>query len=44
VLIPERGYRDIYRAITDPVPGFDDGSGGSSDYPYSGLIAITFTY
>jgi hypothetical protein len=44
VLIPGHGYRDIYRAITEPVPGFDDGSGGSADYPYSGLIAITFTY
>ncbi|HEX3889885.1 MAG TPA: hypothetical protein VHX90_03450, partial [Verrucomicrobiae bacterium] len=44
VLIPGRGYRDIYRANTVPVPGFDNGSGGSADFPYSGLIAITFTY
>ena len=46
VLIPGSGYRDIYRTSTDPVPGFDrnNQAGDSNDFPYSGLIAITFTY
>ena len=46
VLIPGRGYRDIYKTSTDPVPGFDppDRSGQVDDFLYSGLIAITFTY
>ena len=46
VLIPGRGYRDIYQTSTDPVPGFDRSNltGNSNDFPYSGLIAVTFTY
>lgn len=46
VLIPGRGYRDIYRTSTDPVPGFDDNGnpGSTDDFLYSGLIAVTFTY
>ena len=46
VLIPGQGYRDIYQTSTLPVPGFDHNNraGNSNDFPYSGLIAITFTY
>jgi hypothetical protein len=46
VLIPGGGYRDIYKSSTDPVPGFDRNNftGNSADFPYSGLIALTFTY
>lgn len=44
VLIAGEGYRDIYRANTDPVPGFNGVVGDSNDFPYSGLIAVTFTY
>jgi hypothetical protein len=46
VLIPGSGYRDIYRSSTDPVPGFDRNNytGNSGEFPYSGLIAVTFTY
>ncbi len=46
VLIPGQGYRDIYNSNTDPVPGFDRNNftGNASDFPYSGLIAVTFTY
>lgn len=46
VLIPGSGYRDIYNPTTEPVPGFDRSNltGNSDDFPYSGLIAITFTY
>ena len=46
VLIPGRGFRDIYQASADPVPGFDraNRAGNSNDFPYSGLIAVTFTY
>jgi len=45
-LIPGQGYRDIYQTSTQPVPGFDrnNNTGNSNDFPYSGLIAITFTY
>ena len=45
-LIPGSGYRDIYQTSTDPVPGFDrsNRTGNSNDFPYSGLIAVTFTY
>ena len=45
-LIPGRGYKDIYKSSTDPVPGFDrtDRTGATDDFLYSGLIAVTFTY
>lgn len=45
-LIPGRGYRDIYKTSTDPVPGFDrtDRKGAVDSFLYSGLIAITLTY
>jgi len=45
VLIPGRGYRDIYKTSTDPVPGFSSGPTAAVDsFLYSGLIAVTFTY
>ena len=45
VLIPGRGYRDIYRELTEPVPGFTvDAPGQVDDFLYSGLLAITFRY
>ena len=44
-LIPGRGFRDIYRQNTDPVPGFPTASPGmTDDFLYSGLIAVTLTY
>jgi hypothetical protein len=46
VLIPGQGYRDIYNTNPNPIPGFDASGpkANSSAFPYSGLIAITFTY
>ena len=46
VLLPGRGYKDIYRRSTDPVPGLEDTSraGKVDDFLYSGLIALTLTY
>ena len=45
VLIPGRGYRDIYKTSTDPAPGFSSGPAGAVDsFLYSGLVAVTFTY
>lgn len=46
VLLPGRGYRDVYRSITDPVPGYTSTSnpGHVDDFLYSGIIAVTFTY
>ncbi len=45
VLIPGRGFRDIYKTNPDPVPGFNRGPAGAvDDFLYSGLIAVTFTY
>jgi hypothetical protein len=44
VLIPGQGYRDIYSNGSNPVPGFDSNNGGADNFPYSGLIAVTFTY
>ncbi len=45
-LLPGRGYRDIYRTITQPVPGFTPTSnaGHVDDFLYSGILAVTFTY
>lgn len=43
--LPGRGYRDIYRELTNPVPGFtNDPSGEIDSFLYSGLIAITLRY
>ena len=46
VLLPGRGYKDIYRRSTDPVPGLEATSraGKVDDFLYSGLIALTLTY
>lgn len=45
VLVPGRGYRDIYRSDTQPIPGFDSNNRGNIDtLLYSGLFAITLTY
>lgn len=45
VFLPGRGYRDIYRGVTRPVPGFTVDSPGEVDrLLYSGLVAITFRY
>ncbi len=46
VLLPGRGYKDIYRRSTDPVPGLEDTThaGKVDDFLYSGLIAVTLTY
>ena len=45
VMLPGQGYRDIYRELTRPVPGFTpDPKGEIDSVLYSGLIAITLTY
>jgi hypothetical protein len=46
VLIPGRGYRDIYDTNPNQVSGFDGGgpTANPTAFPYSGLIAVTFTY
>ena len=45
VMLPGTGYRDIYRELTRPVPGFSpDPKGEIDSVLYSGLIAITLTY
>ncbi len=44
VLIPGRGYHDIYDSNPNPVPGFSGPTANSGGFPYSGLIAVTFTY
>jgi len=46
VLIPGRGFRDIYKTNPNPVPGLDSTgpAGAVDDFLYSGLIAVTFTY
>jgi len=44
VLIPGSGYRDIYGNNGANMPGFNNNSGNATAFPYSGLIAITFTY
>ena len=44
-LIPGRGFRDIYKTTTMPVPGFTTGSPGRvDDFLYSGILAVTLTY
>ena len=43
--LPGKGYRDIYRGITQPVPGFSAEPAGHIDrFLYSGIVAVTFTY
>jgi hypothetical protein len=44
-LIPGKGYADIYRRNTQPVPGYGSNQTGDPDkFLYSGLLAITLTY
>jgi len=45
VLLPLRGYRDIYQTSPNQVPGY--GSPGASrvdDFLYNAVLAVTFTY
>ena len=46
VLLPGRGYRDIYRRSTDPVAGLEPtaNAGKVDSFLYSGLVALTLTY
>jgi hypothetical protein len=44
-LVPGRGYKDIYRANTRPVPGFPQENVGTvDDFLYSGIVTVTLTY
>ncbi len=44
-LIPRTGYRDIYRTITTPVPGYPSPPGGHVDpFLYSAIVTVTLTY
>jgi hypothetical protein len=44
--LPGKGYKDIYKTGTDPVPNFDAAgrAGKVDDFLYSGLLVITLTY
>jgi hypothetical protein len=43
--VPGQGYKDIYRANTEPVPGFPQESIGTVDaFLYSGIFTVTLTY
>jgi hypothetical protein len=44
-LVPGAGYRDIYRANTNPVFGYPGPSAGKvDDFLYSGILTLTLTY
>jgi hypothetical protein len=44
-LLPGRGYRDIYKTSTDPVPGYGSpGRGRVDDFLYSAVLSVTFPY
>jgi hypothetical protein len=44
-LIPGAGYKDIYRANTNPVFGYPGPSAGKvDDFLYSGIVTLTLTY
>jgi hypothetical protein len=44
-LIPGKGYRDIYKTSTSPVPGYGShGRGRVDDFLYSAVLSVTFTY
>jgi len=44
-LVPGQGYREIYRTLTNPVPGYDSGPAGKVDsFLYSGFASLTLTY
>jgi hypothetical protein len=45
VFLTGRGYRDIYRELTVPVPGFTQDAAGQVDtFLYSGIIAVTIRF
>lgn len=45
VLIPGRGYKDIYETGTSPVPGYGNPAPGTvDDFLYSAILAVTLTY
>ena len=45
VLLPGRGFRDIYQTNPNPVPGYNPPGGGRvDDFLYNGVIALTLTY
>jgi hypothetical protein len=44
-LIPRWGYKDIYRTITVPVPGYPSPPAGHVDpFLYSAIVTLTLTY
>jgi len=44
-LVPGQGYKDIYRANTNPVFGYPGPSAGHvDDFLYSGILTLTLTY
>ena len=44
-LVPGQGYKDIYRASTDPVFGYPTvAPAETDDFLYSGLVTMTLTY
>jgi hypothetical protein len=44
-LVPGDGYKDIYRANTRPVPGYDQPSPGHVDpFLFSAIFTVTLTY
>ena len=45
-LLPGAGYKDIYRRLDEPVPGFKThgDAGKSDDFLYSGLFVVTLTF
>jgi hypothetical protein len=44
-LLPGDGYRSIYRAATNPVPGYSTEPGGYvDDFLYSAFVSLTLTY
>jgi hypothetical protein len=45
-LLPGSGYKDIYRRMSEPVPGFQTHgrAGETEDFLYSGLLVLTLVY
>jgi len=44
-LVPGQGYKDIYRASTNPVFGYGGPPAGKvDDFLYSGIFTLTLTY
>ena len=45
-LVPGSGYKDIYRRMDEPVPGFNTHGdhGHADDFLYSGLFVVTLTF